>query len=312
MSDANRTQALSADPNRTALGAPPAVDANRTVMGGSPSLHATQTIKPVQCPVCKTFNPAGVMFCIDCGLILDRALPDDAFGAPVVRLPVLVDETGREHPLRPGTTVVGREGDLQIQDAKVSRRHAEIVSAEGRLTLQDLGSTNGTHVGGDRVEVGAARELQPGDTVSFGGVKMRLEAPGAPSAGATQTLPTHRTTALEAAPTVSRDESEVDPQASPAAAWLVGEGHEIPLHSGPNTFGRKAENDVPIPDPYVSGRHGVIEVAEDGIFLTDIGSTNGTLLNEARLTPNMRTKLNPDDVIRLGGLEFRVRAGEGR
>src|SRR5687767_3849861 len=120
MSDANRTQLLSTDPNRTQMGTAPTLDPNRTMMGTAPSLNATQTIKPVQCPVCKSFNPAGVMFCVDCGLIFDRSLPDDAFGAPTVQLPMLVEETGREHPLRPGTTVIGREGDISLPDAKVS------------------------------------------------------------------------------------------------------------------------------------------------------------------------------------------------
>src|SRR5215467_5483218 len=110
MNDPNRTQALNADPNRTVLGTP-TMDPNKTVMGSPTTLNATQTIKPIQCPVCKTFNPAGVMFCIDCGLIFDRALPADAFGAPAVQLPMLVERSGREHPLRPGTNVIGREGD---------------------------------------------------------------------------------------------------------------------------------------------------------------------------------------------------------
>ena len=73
-----------------------------------------------------------------------------------------------------------------------------------------------------------------------------------------------------------------------------------------NSFGRKAENDVQIADPYVSGRHGTIEVADDGIYITDTGSSNGTLLNDAKLVPNIRTQMQPDDVIRLGSKEFRV------
>src|SRR5438270_7168026 len=100
MNDPNRTQVLSNDPNRTQLGAPPtAADPNKTMMGTGPSLNATATIKPTQCPVCMTFNPPGVMFCIECGLIFDKALPGDAFGAPAIQLPVLVDPSGREHPV---------------------------------------------------------------------------------------------------------------------------------------------------------------------------------------------------------------------
>jgi pSer/pThr/pTyr-binding forkhead associated (FHA) protein len=41
-------------------------------------------------------------------------------------------------------------------------------------------------------------------------------------------------------------------------------------------------------------------------FLTDIGSSNGTLVNEVKIPANMRTKIGPNDVIRLGSMELRV------
>jgi pSer/pThr/pTyr-binding forkhead associated (FHA) protein len=63
---------------------------------------------------------------------------------------------------------------------------------------------------------------------------------------------------------------------------------------------------VQITDPYVSGKHGMIEIADDGLFVTDIGSTNGTMLNDAKLSPNMRTAITTEDVIRLGSMEFRI------
>ena len=136
MSDLNRTQALTSDPNRTRMGGAPVLDANRTLMGSPPSLNATQLVKPTQCPVCKTFNPAGVMFCTDCGLIFDRALPADAFGAPAVQLPILVDSSGREHPLRPGESIAGREGEVQVNDGRASRRHARLVFENGTVTVE--------------------------------------------------------------------------------------------------------------------------------------------------------------------------------
>lgn len=296
MNDANKTQMLTSDPNRTQMGAPPSLDPNRTIMGNAPSINATQTIKPTQCPVCKTFNPSGVMFCIDCGLIFDRALPADAFGAPAIQLPQLVETSGREHALRPGLNVIGREGDVLIADGKASRRHAQITSENGTLTLEDLGSTNGTKVDGTRLAPGERRTLVGGEKISFGGVEMQVSLPGQASGNATQVFASNKTAAIASAP-----KKEVAP------ATLVGEGKEFPLHAGVNGFGRKAENDIQIADPYVSGRHGTIEITEQGVFLTDIGSTNGTMLNDAKLSPNMRTALTPDDVIRLGAMEFRVR-----
>ncbi len=299
MSDANRTQMLSADPNRTQLGAPPALDPNKTVMGTAPTLNATVTIKPVQCTICKTFNPAGVMFCIDCGLIFDRALPGDAFGAPAVQLPMVVEQSGREQPIRPGVNVIGREGDVMLVDGKVSRRHAQITSDEGQLLLEDLGSTNGTKLNGTALAPGEKKPVSGGDTISFGGYEVKVSMPGAAGANATAVISSNKTAAIATPPKV-----EVAP------ATLVGEGKEFPLKAGLNSFGRKSDNDISITDPYVSGKHGVIEVAADGTFVTDIGSTNGTMLNDAKLSPNMRTAITEEDVIRLGSLEFRVRLNE--
>ncbi len=178
MNDANKTQLLSGDPNKTRMGIAPTLDANKTIMGTAPSLNATQTIKPIQCPVCKTFNPAGVMFCVDCGLIFDRALPGDAFGAPAIQLPMLVEQSGREHPLRPGVNVIGREGDVALADGRASRRHAQISNTDGVLVLEDLGSTNGTKVDGAKIAPGDKQTLSGGEKISFGGIELQLSLPG--------------------------------------------------------------------------------------------------------------------------------------
>ncbi len=293
--DSNRTQMLSADPNRTVMGAAPVADPNKTVMGNMPSLNLTQTIKPVQCPICKTFNPGGVIFCVECGLIFDRALPDDAFGAPAVQLPFLLDSSGREHPLRPGVTVIGREGDIAFVDGKVSRRHAQITLEDGVAYLEDLGSTNGTKVGDRKLAPGERVALEPATKISFGGFEAAYEVPGGVGGNKTQTFGGNRTAAISATPTVDD-----------APAKLVGNDQSWPLRMGENVFGRKPENDVAIVDPYVSGRHGIIELTEDSVYVTDTGSTNGTKINDIKLGVNMRTLLGPGDVIRLGSIELRV------
>lgn len=293
MSDANRTQVLSTDPNRTQMGAPPRLDPDKTVMGAAPTkFEATVTIKPVQCSVCKTFNPTGVMFCVDCGLIFDRALPDDAFGAPVVKLPMIVDANGKEQPVRPGESIVGREADVSIVDGRVSRRHAKLTNQHGQITLEDLGSTNGTKVDGAALTAGEKRVLKGGETISLGGVEVRLAMPGETGGNVTQVFASNKTAAIAAAP---RKET--------APAILIGPEGEKPLRAGVSTFGRKADNDFQVPDSYVSGKHGQIEVTEHGVYLTDLGSSNGTFLNGAKLAPNMRTEISPDDTIRLGSLD---------
>ena len=83
-------------------------------------------------------------------------------------------------------------------------------------------------------------------------------------------------------------------------------GEEITLDSHPLTIGRAGNNDVPLPsDEYASGRHARVEPRHDGVWVQDVGSTNGTFVNGIRLTRERR--LAPGDVVRVGetDLEFR-------
>lgn len=281
------------DPNKTQIGVAPTLDPNRTVLGQVPTIEATVTIKPVQCPVCKTFNPAAVMFCVECGLIFDRALPADAFGAPAIQLPCLVDSSGREYPIRPGKQVVGRQGDLLLEDSRVSRRHAEITSENGAVSVCDLGSTNGVKVNGESLSENETRMLAPGDSISFGGVDMVFALPGE---GAKTLMSIGGKTQGISAP----------PTARTAIAKLVGEFGTFDLEPGLSTIGRKDGNTIVIAEPYISGKHGEIEVTDSTIFFVDVGSSNGSFVNEAKLAPDQRTEIHEGDVIKLGNLEFRV------
>lgn len=268
------------DPNATRMFD---ADPNRTQMGSAPSLNVTQTIAPVQCPICKTFNPAGEGFCVECGLIFQSALPDDAFGAPAVRPPCLVDGGGREHFLRPGANLVGREGDILIQDGRASRKHAEVTLEDGKVYVRDLGSSNGTMIKDEPVGDSPV-ELADGEVVVFAGNAMTLSVPGA--AGATQALPK----AEEPAPT--------------AAFLVIGEERHN-LKKGDNTIGRRGENDLVLEDPYVSGAHAKIFVG-DSITLTDLGSTNGTFVGGVKLAANEPITVTPSDEIIIGRTEARV------
>jgi len=281
------------DPNRTQLGAAPTVDPNRTLLGTAPTVNATVTIKPVQCPVCKEFNPPGVKFCIECGLVFDRALPDDAFGAPAVQLPVLVDSSGREYVIREGPNRLGRTGDVPVEDPRVSRQHAQLEKDGQRFLVQDLGSTNGTFIEGSRLANGEVRELLPGQTLSLGGLELRLCLPGERSK--TQVALSGRTATLTSPPSDSR-----------ADYRLVGDGLERMLPKGTHSVGRHPDNAISIADPYVSGKHAQLDVTDDGVTITDLGSSNGTFVNEARLPANVSTRLGEGDTIRLGSREYRI------
>ncbi|WP_405583884.1 FtsK/SpoIIIE domain-containing protein [Streptomyces sp. NBC_01190] len=79
-------------------------------------------------------------------------------------------EAGRSVPLPAGRTVVGRgeEADVRVVASGVSRRHAAFdVLPDGRVTVTDLGSANGTDVAGRRIR--ATAPVRPDDLVSLGG-----------------------------------------------------------------------------------------------------------------------------------------------
>jgi hypothetical protein len=87
---------------------------------------------------------------------------------------------------------------------------------------------------------------------------------------------------------------------SPALA----EGDERVLDSAPLTLGRSSRNDVDLGrDEYASSDHARIEPRRDGVWLQDVGSTNGTYLNGTRVTKAKR--LSPGDVVRIGETELR-------
>ncbi|MFL5961570.1 MAG: FHA domain-containing protein [Gaiellaceae bacterium] len=82
------------------------------------------------------------------------------------------------------------------------------------------------------------------------------------------------------------------------------DGEIFVLDTHPLTIGRAVNNDVSMPDDeYASGRHARFEPRRDGIWLEDIGSTNGTFVNGIRLT--RERKLTPGDVIRVGETDLR-------
>jgi S-DNA-T family DNA segregation ATPase FtsK/SpoIIIE len=73
-----------------------------------------------------------------------------------------------------GQLVIGREsGDLRLDDAELSRRHAVIELRGADTWIADAGSTNGTFVNGARVTT--PRRLSEGDVIRVGQTDFRVE-----------------------------------------------------------------------------------------------------------------------------------------
>jgi hypothetical protein len=78
---------------------------------------------------------------------------------------------GTNHPLRSGRTVIGRghDADITVDDTGTSRKHVEVLWDGERGQVNDLGSTNGTTVNGQRVSKAI---LEPGSTIQIGRTRM--------------------------------------------------------------------------------------------------------------------------------------------
>jgi FHA domain len=84
----------------------------------------------------------------------------------------------------------------------------------------------------------------------------------------------------------------------------LSEGDELALNSSALLLGRGSGNDVNLArDEYASTKHARVEPRRDGVWVEDVGSTNGTYLNGIRLT--RAKKLAPGDVVRIGETELR-------
>jgi hypothetical protein len=85
---------------------------------------------------------------------------------------------------------------------------------------------------------------------------------------------------------------------------VLEEGKEYELEASAFTIGRAAQNDVSIDgDEFASARHARIEPRRDGVWVSDVGSTNGTHVNGVRI--DRPRKLVTGDVVRVGETELR-------
>ena len=148
---------------------------------------------------------------------------------------------GAEHPVEAGTTI-GREGcDITVSDPDVSRRHAALQDSHGSLSIEDLGSTNGTFVNGERIS--GPRALADGDEVQIGSTVWRLRAPAA--ATRLRDVPSDAMPASQA----TRLRPAAEPAPEPAAAAAAPAIAEPPTEAAPppvSAPGRRG--DVPQPD----------------------------------------------------------------
>jgi pSer/pThr/pTyr-binding forkhead associated (FHA) protein len=154
----------------------------------------------------------------------------DAMG--VVMVMFRADGQRRSFSVTRDMTVIGRreDCDLRIPLSDVSRKHCRMILNGDAIKVEDLGSSNGTYVNGERVQ---QAELTPGDTLQIGPVVFVLQVDGFPADEDLNpvTVATTAATAGAAGAIASGDDEEpVDLEASEDGAVVAAEdGDEEPL-----------------------------------------------------------------------------------
>jgi pSer/pThr/pTyr-binding forkhead associated (FHA) protein len=139
---------------------------------------------------------------------------------------------GAVYPLEGDQIMIGRDSanGVAINDAEISRRHSRLTFQGGKYVIEDVGSTNGTFVNGQRLA--GPYVLKPGDVVSFGEQIVLMYDAANVDPGATL-----------ASPRKSRAAAPVAPVAAPPGPVQSYAGQ---VASGPAQPATKASNPLPI------------------------------------------------------------------
>ncbi len=310
---ATATTASSAQglPSASAMG--PSIGGNTSAGGGIGGVESGQASKPnpaadaavatTECPQCGHTNRLGNRFCASCGFNLSTsnppavasrqsvpsAAPGQAPGVNVSLTALRADgsEAGTFTLPAQASTLLGRDtGSIFAGDSYLSPRHASINISGSQVTIRDEGSLNGVYL---KLRPQMPWLLKFGDLFRIGQEIIKLEALElqVPGPDGVERLGSPRDGYVgRLALVIGRDTT----------------GNAFPIPSGGVHCGRERGDILFSEDGYVSGLHCRIAPEADGnIYLTDVGSSNGTFVRLSR-----DHVLAPSDILLMGQQLFRV------
>jgi pSer/pThr/pTyr-binding forkhead associated (FHA) protein len=253
--------------------------------GGSGTVGARDMIA---CPSCGKMVVSTYAFCGSCGQRMKPAAGGPASaartmymasGAPAARPAprghlTLIRPDGTEggvHPLHEAENLIGRgQGALFDADPYLSPRHAEFSFTPEGLMVRDLRSLNGVFI-----KIMQEEKLESGDVLRIGQELLRFDAISPP-------VPLEDGTEIIGTP---------NPGFWGRVSVIVGrdvDGPAFPLFDETVVLGRE-RGDILFPeDGYVSGTHAQLTLRNGHVYLSDLGSSNGTFfrIRGSRVIPS--------------------------
>ncbi len=236
---------------------------------------------------------------------------------------VFVEEPGRSpYVLTMQGISFGRDPACDIAfDRKaimVSRKHATLRFENGQFVVEDNGSFNGTYVNDQRIA--SPTPLYHQDMLRFGigGPVLEFVSPtriapeSAGFAGQRSIAVSNIAPVFEAADPVTSKTMVFKMDQSPSSAAAKGDGAQpqllMSLTFGDKkelTIGRDNKNDITLDGLQISTKHARLLSTNSGVYIDDLGSTNGVYVNGVRVS---RQAISPNDKVQIGLFELRVDA----
>ncbi|MES2676022.1 MAG: FHA domain-containing protein [Pseudomonadota bacterium] len=181
---------------------------------------------------------------------------------------------------------IGSADDNQLiihNDKQVDRLHAKLFVEDNKFLLKDNNSSTGCFINGQRI---TQKEIQPGDIIKLGNTELIVLDP--------RSL-----------------QNSTDPNGAPwrlvsDCSWLPGKTFVVPV-GRTLSVGRGDNCDISIPGTHLSRKHAELYIKDDQLFIKDLGSSNGTFLNDK---PILEAPAKNGDQLRLDVYTFRLVAPE--
>ncbi|WP_435838917.1 FHA domain-containing protein [Streptomyces abikoensis] len=262
-------------------------------------------------------------------------------------MPELVLElNGQTWTLDPSRSyTLGRDpqGDMVLEDARVSWRHATVRWGGHGWLIEDHGSTNGTYVQGQRVhqmEIGPGAAVHLGNATDGPRLNLSAAAPAAPAAPAADIYSAQTAMAPAVQPGQPAPQQYQQPGAQGWGHQPPQQYQQVPQQGGwqqpyapqqqaaqpqgqapgtgggesPTRFhqmavgrvmriGRALDNDLVVSDLQVSRHHAEFRATPGGFEIVDLGSHNGTYVNGQ---PVRQQLIGPQDTVGVGHSTFRL------
>ncbi len=202
--------------------------------------------------------------------------------------------------LKAGDNIIGKgeQCDIRIDHEQIADHHCTIQINSNGATISVKDATNITRVNGSLVA--ARTPVNGGDALLFGTVQAQL-------AGSVGNVDVPDEPEQESGS--AEDESRTRVRMAIPKFVLRGVsgstfGKNFAVH-GAVVVGRHSECDICLPSEEISRKHAKISVASDGLYVEDLGSSNGTFVNGKQVK---RAKVEPGDELKLDTVRFLVQA----